>query len=157
MCGIGQLRVTRWILWQGEERDSSDEEWEVAYRALDPISQIAWPSCRAEIHAVGTDLVRDVFAAADEMHDNAMSAVDGSTRTVHETPDGVDGAGEASATHCTEGSSEDVHAMEVDIPGERFGWVCIVAVTYVEYYRRLHTANPTCDVRMLYYVKPALM
>lgn len=120
VVGAGtRLRVTRRNLLQGEDRDSSDEEWEAAYVALDPGAQIGWRGCRAALNSVGADLVRDVFVAADEMHENAMSAVDGNTHVSPIREEGADSAGEASATNCSTGRSEEVHAMEVDSPGER--------------------------------------
>lgn len=84
----GLLRVTSGIMWQGEPRDSSDEEWEAAYAALDPVAQIGWGNRRAEGNEVGAQLVRDVFEAADEMHDNAMSEMEGNTQ-VEDVPDNV--------------------------------------------------------------------
>lgn len=136
MCEVGRLvgnfrfllRVTGRHIVQGQERDSSDDEWDAAYAALDPIVQNGWRSCRARLNRAGADLVRDVFAAADEMHDSAMSAVDGNTQVAPHTTDGADSVGEASATNFSRESSEDVHAMEVDMPGEMIVYVCIIAV-----------------------------
>ena len=65
---------------QGEPRDSSDEEWEVAYTALDPAEQIGWGNRRGQMNEVGVPLVRDVFEAADELHEAAMSEMDGNTQ-----------------------------------------------------------------------------
>lgn len=73
------LRVTEFIMWQGEPKDSSDEEWEAAYAAMDPVAQIGWGNHAREGHQVGQQLVRDVFEAADEMHDNAMFEMEGNT------------------------------------------------------------------------------
>jgi len=73
---------------QGEPRDSSDEEWEAAYAALDPVFQCGWGNRITEGNEVGAQLVRDVFEAADEMHDNAMSEMEGNTE-VEDVPDNV--------------------------------------------------------------------
>jgi hypothetical protein len=122
VVGAGiQLRLTRRNRLQGEDRDSSDEEWDAAYVALDPTAQIGWRGCRAALNSVGANLVRDVFVAADEMHESAMSAVDGNTEVAPFGEEGSDSEGEASATNCSTGRSEEVHGMEVDSPGERVG------------------------------------
>jgi hypothetical protein len=73
------LCVMGGILCQGLPRDSSDEEWEAAYASLDPVAQIGWRNLPGEGHEVGELLVRDVFEAADVMHDNAMSEMEGNT------------------------------------------------------------------------------
>ena len=105
---------------QGEERDSSDEEWEAAYAALDPLAQIGWGNRRAEAVAVGANLVRDVFVAADEMHDIAMSEMDGNTVMDEEITQHGDGGdrGEASTSSWQEASGEPMDNMEGTLRGE---------------------------------------
>ena len=69
--------ISRAPLWQGEDRDSSDEEWSSAYAALDPMSKIGWGNRGIVVNGGGAQLVRDVLLAADVMHEEAMSAMDG--------------------------------------------------------------------------------
>ena len=107
-------------MWQGEERNSSDEEWEAAYAALDPIARIGWVNRCAPTTAVGAQLVRDVFQAADAMHDNAMSEMDGNTTMEEETGGHGTGAadGGSSTPLGTEASVEHLQSMEVELEGE---------------------------------------
>ena len=63
---------------QGEDRDSSDEEWANAYATMDPISQLGWRNRRGANEGPAEQLLRDVFEAADVVHSNAMSEVGGS-------------------------------------------------------------------------------
>ena len=58
---------------QGEERDSSDEEWANAYAAMDPLSQLGWRNRRAVVEGPAEQLVRDILEAADAVHADAMS------------------------------------------------------------------------------------
>ena len=106
------------ILWQEEDRDSSDEEWDAAYAALDPIAQLGWRNRSGGVNAVGADLLRDVFAAADEMHENAMSEVEGNTPMEEEDREERSGAGEASTSHGREGNMESVDSVELGLEGE---------------------------------------
>jgi hypothetical protein len=106
------------ILRQGEDRDSSDEEWEAAYNALDPIAQLGWRNRWAEVNAVGGDLVRDVFVAADEMHENAMSQMEGNTLMVEGTQgEGAD-VGEAPILSGMERSMDADNNVNFDTEGE---------------------------------------
>jgi hypothetical protein len=130
------LCLTRRDRLQGEDRDSSDEEWEAAYVALDLIAQIGWRGCRAALNSVGANLVRDVFVAADEMHESAMSEVDGNTQVVPSGEEVADSAGEASATNCSTGRSEEGHGMEVDSPGERAVWAMFKPTFYLSQFTR---------------------
>lgn len=106
------------VLWQGEDRDSSDDEWDAAYVALDSVAQLGWIHRGAVRSEIGATLVRDVFAAADEMHENAMSQMDGN-REVEEEPGG-DGAsdGEAAASHCREVDMDVFDSMEPEFEGQ---------------------------------------
>ena len=105
---------------QGEDRDSSDEEWDAAYAALDPREQMGWGNRRSEPTAVGANLVRDVLAAADELHENAMSEMDANTVVDEEIRlDGAgDAAGEASMSWCREASADPVDNMDPPFGGE---------------------------------------
>lgn len=104
--------------WQGEERDSSDEEWEAAYAAMDPMAQIGWVHRIAEANAGGADVVRDVFVAADEMHDHAMSEMDGNTQSEEANWGVVDGGAEATSSQHTDGSAEHSDSEEAEMEGE---------------------------------------
>ena len=114
------LHVTRRDVPQGEERDTSDEEWEAAYNALDPLEQIGFGNRRREVTPVGATLLRDVFAAADKIHENAMSGMDGNTLMDEDTRmEGVvDGGGDASTSRCREASGDPVDNMEEHYGGE---------------------------------------
>jgi hypothetical protein len=67
-------------LAQGEERDSSDEEWAAAYVTMDPVHQLGWRNRRARVEEPAEQLLRDVFDAADALHSEAMSDSVGSRR-----------------------------------------------------------------------------
>lgn len=58
---------------QGEERDSSDDEWANAYAAMDPISQLGWRNRRGSPEGPAEQLVRDVLESADVVHSNSMA------------------------------------------------------------------------------------
>ena len=88
-------------LWQGEERDSSDEEWDSAYAAMDPIAQLGLGNRRVPARG-GEELVRDVFAAADALHDEAMSEMAGNTQD----NDAISGNGHAAAVDVSPMSPE---------------------------------------------------
>jgi hypothetical protein len=60
-------------LVQGEERDSSDEEWAAAYVAMDPLRQLGWRNRRAGVEGPAEQLLRDVFDVADAVQSDAMS------------------------------------------------------------------------------------
>lgn len=66
------------IVVQGEERDSSDEEWATAYASMDQISQLGWRNRRVGVDGPAEQLLRDVFEAADALHSDAMSEMAGS-------------------------------------------------------------------------------
>jgi hypothetical protein len=85
---------------------------------MDPIQQFGWRNRAQETFGVGANLVRDVFVAADEVHSNAMSVMDGNVE-VHlaRTPDG-DGAGEGGTSPGTESSVHPCGSMEAAGEGE---------------------------------------
>ena len=66
---------------QGEDRDSSDEEWAAAYASMDQISQLGWRNRRVGVDGPAEQLLRDVFEAADALHSDAMSEMVGSRHT----------------------------------------------------------------------------
>lgn len=65
--------ITLTVVLQGEDRDSSDEEWAAAYAAMDPIAQLGWRNRRGVGEGPADRLMRDVFDAADVVHEDAMS------------------------------------------------------------------------------------
>lgn len=104
-------------------RDSSDEEWEAAYAAMNPIAQFGWGNRRQEVNEVGATLLRDVFVAADELHADAMSVMDGNTEEeVASRAIGADLHEEGASAH-TEGSAhifdtqEDAVLRDPPVPG----------------------------------------
>lgn len=66
-------------LWQDDERDSSDKEWDIAYAAMDLIAQLGWGNQRGEVEGPAAQLVRDVFVAANLLHKDAMSQIGGNS------------------------------------------------------------------------------
>ena len=71
---------------QGEERDSSDEEWASAYVAMDPVSQMGFRNRRSSVRGPGEHLMRDIMEAADALHSDAMSEMD---ETIQHIDEGV--------------------------------------------------------------------
>jgi hypothetical protein len=98
----------------------------IAFAALDPISQIGWGVPSTIAVEVGAHLVRDVFVAADEMHENAMSSMDGNTEmeVVAGEDEGAaeahDGAAEGwdSSRHLPDVAVDATENMEDDMDGE---------------------------------------
>ena len=103
---------------QGLERDNSDEEWEAAFAALDPIAQIGFLNRRGRVAGVGEHLVRDVFVAADTMHDNAMSEMDGNTPMEEGSPTVGAGADEDRPSMWAGRGVDTLDSMEVESEGE---------------------------------------
>lgn len=60
------------LMRQNDEWDSSDEEWANAYAAMDPMTQHGWGTPQNAIGNGTTRLVRDVFVAADRVHEAAL-------------------------------------------------------------------------------------
>lgn len=122
MCKVdgigGVLNAYRWIVWQGEARDSSDEEWEAAYAAMDPGYQSGWENRRREVNGVGDNLLRDVFVAADEVHGDAMSAMDWNTQEEEGGAPIAAGAEGEGASPCTEGSVHLLDTLDTAVEGE---------------------------------------
>ena len=107
-----------YMAWQGEDKDNSDEEWEATYAAMDPIAQNGWEHRRGHVAEVGADLVRDVFVAADAMHDAAMSEMDGNTPMEEGSEAAGAGAGEDSQTMCGGHRVDTLDCMEDELQGE---------------------------------------
>lgn len=99
--------------------DSSDEEWDNAYVAMDPISQLGWGNRCVEVDGAATQLVRDVFVAADVVHEDAMSEAAGSTHDEGEGRGSMEDAAEDTPQSPTEGSMYAASSEEGDVEGER--------------------------------------
>lgn len=111
-------------MWQGEDRDSSDDEWEASYAAMDRIGRYGWGNRPPEMAEVGTQLVRDVFVAADELHENAMSEMDGNSPMEEDTWGGEAVAGEASTSQRREAGMEQRSGMQAGGEGVQL-WVSL--------------------------------
>jgi hypothetical protein len=109
-------------LWQGEERDSSDEEWDADYAAMDPISQLGWGHKEVEVEGPAAQLVRDAFVASDAIHDVAMSHMGGNNSVGVECGDSVDVALQSSSSPSTSVNMELEVINDGNIQGE---WFCL--------------------------------
>lgn len=87
---------------------------------MDPIAQIGWANRHLQLSALGTNIVRDVFVAADGVHENAMSVMDGNILTEEESQGNGAGAagGESCTSPCTELSNPPSVSMGVEEEGE---------------------------------------
>lgn len=104
---------------QGEEVDSSDEEWATAYATMDPISQLGWRNRRLGVEGPASQLMRDVFDAADAIHSDAMSEMVASRDTDDDgSPVNAPQMGEASVSPIGNGSQSPTSSEEVDQEGE---------------------------------------
>lgn len=113
-------KLTRSMMWQGEDRDSSDEEWDAAYADLDPIAQLGWGHPQDNDRTVGGHLLRDVFVAADAMHDNAMSEMEENTLSDGGSQRDGGGAGDREVLPSPVVVECDtcLHSLDVDQEGE---------------------------------------
>lgn len=104
-------------LLQGEEADSSDEEWAAAYATMDPLWQLGWRNRRGGAEGPAKHLMRDVFEAADAVHSDAMSEMVAS-RTIEEDcpPNAIDNL-LVSMSQRGGGSSSPTPSVEVDQEG----------------------------------------
>ena len=141
------MHVTCRLLWQGEARDSSDEEWDAAYAAMDPIQQFGWRNRAPETFGVGANLVRDVFVAADEVHSNAMSVMDGNAEVNVARTSVGDGAGEGGTSPGTESSVHPSDSMEHAVEGEH-DQVLECLSCNIGYCRAVRPSRPNVDVNV---------
>ena len=86
---------------------------------MDPIQQIGWSTRRRHVGAVGANLVRDAFVAADEVHSNAMSAIDGNVGLDEGSTAGASCAGEGGASPRTASSMRPLHTPDAEVEGEQ--------------------------------------
>ena len=103
---------------QGEERDSSDEEWAAAYVTMDPLLQLGWRNRRVGVEGPAEQLLRDVFDAADALHSDAMSDSVGSRR-IHDDEGPVHNLlpGDESVSHRSDDCRSPTGSEEVDQEG----------------------------------------
>ena len=85
---------------------------------MDPIQQFGWRNPAHATFEVGANLVRDVFVAADEVHSNAMSVMDGNAEVHLARTPVVDGAGERGTSLGTESSVHPGDSWDAAVEGE---------------------------------------
>ena len=117
MCSDTKMQITSTHLVQGEERDSSDEEWAVAYATMDPISQLGWRNRRGGAEGPAEQLMRDVMEAADAVHSDAMSERVASTNHNEEFPLNADETIPGSRSQEAGGRMSPTASDEVDQEG----------------------------------------
>lgn len=108
---------------QDGNRDSSDEEWDLAYAAMDPLAHLRMGSPRAAIDGAAHELLRDVFVAADAVHEDAMSEMGGNTNSnVHNSPNdngvNMDHGGDDHTSPMTSGNTSPQSPEDDDLVGE---------------------------------------
>lgn len=104
-------------LMQGEERDSSDEEWGNAYAAMDPASQLGWRHRRCAVEGPAEELMRDIMQTADVVHSAAMSDMVGSTNNDNGSPLAADESTAGSMSMHRDGSWSSDASVEIDRQG----------------------------------------
>lgn len=109
--------VGKWY-WQGEERDSSDEEWDSAYAAMDPISRLQSLHQNVDVAGPPDVPVRDVFVQSDAIHDAAMAEIAANTYTVAERMSNMDDYEEDCMHVPTEGGLDGQGSSEGEPEGE---------------------------------------
>ena len=111
---------TRGCTWHGRVRirTALTRSGKKAYATMDPIAQNGWEHRRGHVAEVGADLVRDVFVAADAMHDAAMSEMDGNTPMEEGSEAAGAGAGEDSPPMCGGHRVDTLDCMEDELQGE---------------------------------------
>lgn len=104
-------------LVQGEDRDSSDEEWATAYATMDAASQLGWRNRRCVVEGPAEELMRDIMETADVVHSNSMSGMAGSRNSNNESiPIADDSSGASMSRHRAESRSPSA-SVEVDQQG----------------------------------------
>jgi hypothetical protein len=102
---------------QGEEADSSDEEWAHDYAAMDPASQQGWRNRRGPAEGPAEELMRDIMEAADVVHSNSMGDMAASRTDVAGSPPFAEAAMADSMARSREGSTSPSASVEVDQEG----------------------------------------
>lgn len=89
---------------------------------MDPISQLGWGHKQVEVEGPAAQLVRDVFVAADAMHDVAMSHMGGNSSIGDECGGALDAAAQSSSSPSTEVNMDAGGLNDGNIQGE---WWCL--------------------------------
>lgn len=84
---------------------------------MDPTAQIGWSRQSVPAYAGTAEMVRDVFQAADVVHDEAMEVVDGNTLQGDEHVRSGDDAGRHSTSMSPEGSVEPIGGGDGEMVG----------------------------------------
>ena len=111
------MKTIRLYPLQGEERDSSDEEWTNAYATMDPVAQLGWRNRRAGVEGPARQLMRDILEAADAVHSEAMSELLGSRSSSDEEPGEDDAAVVESPRPAAPSNRRPSASVEVDQEG----------------------------------------
>lgn len=85
---------------------------------MDPIQQFGWRNRAQTTIEVGANLVRDVFVAADEVHSNAMSVMDGNAGVRLARTSSGDGGGKRGSSPGTESSVHPCDSVDLAAEGE---------------------------------------
>ena len=85
---------------------------------MDPIAQLGWGNRRGEVEGPTAQLVRNVFIAADLMHEDAMSQMGGNNNSGDECEVNFDVAAEESCLQSTERSPDAVGTVDADPQGQ---------------------------------------
>lgn len=85
---------------------------------MDPIQQYGWANRAHETFEVGANLVRDVFVAADAVHSNAMSRMDGNAEENFASFHDGDGGGDGATSPGTESSVHPSDSQQAALEGE---------------------------------------
>lgn len=102
---------------QGEERDSSDEEWAHDYAAMDPASQLGWRNRRGPAEGPAEELMREIMEAADVVHSNSMADMAASRTGVAGSPPFAEAGIADSMARSREGSRSPSASVEVGQEG----------------------------------------
>ena len=104
-------------LVQGEDRDSSDEEWATAYATMDAAAQLGWRNRRCVVDGPAEELMRDIMETADVVHANSMSSMVGSRNNNNESIPVADDSSDASMPRHRGESRSPSASVEVDQQG----------------------------------------
>lgn len=84
---------------------------------MDPMAQIGWGNRSVQVNRGAAQPVRDVFVAADVMHEEAMSAMDGNAEDNEEIEGNGDYVAPTRAPMNTEGSMEAEYSADGSFEG----------------------------------------
>ena len=87
---------------------------------MDPISQLGWRHRRGEVQGPASQLVRDVFVAADLVHLDAMSDVGGDSPMDEHCPESGEAPADGTVNHSPRRNTYPGPGVEVDDEGEHW-------------------------------------